>query len=35
MFEIAVTNLKMAREKGDPKNIPLPIKLQPKYEADY
>ena len=25
MFEIAVTNLKMAREKGDPENNPLPI----------
>ena len=29
MFEIAATNLKIAREKGDPKNNPLPIKLQP------
>ena len=25
MFEIAATNLKMAREKGDPENSPLPI----------
>ena len=29
MFEIAATNLKMAQEKGDPKNDPLPCKLQP------
>ena len=29
MFEIAATNLKIAREKGDPKNNPLPTKLQP------
>ena len=29
MFEIAATNLKMAREKGDPENNPLPTKLQP------
>ena len=29
MFEIAATNLKMAREKGDPDNNPLPTKLQP------
>ena len=29
MFEIAATNLKMARERGDPKDNPLPIKLQP------
>ena len=29
MFEIAVTNLKMAREQGDPKDNPLPNKLQP------
>ena len=29
MFEIAVTNLKMAREKGDPAINPLPTKLQP------
>ena len=28
MFEIAATNLKMAREKGDPKNSPLPTRLQ-------
>ena len=29
MFEIAATNSKMAREKGDPENNPLPTKLQP------
>ena len=29
MFEIAVTNLKLAWEKGDPKDNPLPTKLQP------
>ena len=29
MFEIAATNLKIAREKGDPKDNPLPTKLQP------
>ena len=29
MFEIAATNLKIAREKGDPKDNPLPPKLQP------
>ena len=29
MFEIAATNLKIAREKGDPKDNPLPSKLQP------
>ena len=29
MFEIAATNLKIAREKGDPKNNSLPNKLQP------
>ena len=29
MFEIAATNLKIAREKGDPDNNPLPTKLQP------
>ena len=29
MFEIAATNLKMAREKGDPENNPLPTKVQP------
>ena len=29
MFELAATNLKMAREKGDPENNPLPTKLQP------
>ena len=28
MFEIAAMNLKMAREKGDPENNPLPTKLQ-------
>ena len=28
-FEIAATNLKIAREKGDPGNNPLPTKLQP------
>ena len=28
MFEIAATNLKMARERGDPKNDPLPRRLQ-------
>ena len=28
MFEIAATNLKMARERGDPKYNPLPSKLQ-------
>ena len=28
MFEIAVTNLKIAREKGDPENNPLSTKLQ-------
>ena len=27
MFEIGATNLKMAREKGDPENNPLPTKL--------
>ena len=27
MFEIAATNLKIAREKGDPENNPLPNKL--------
>ena len=26
IFEIAVTNLKLAQEKGDPKNNPLPNK---------
>ena len=30
MFEIAATNLKIAREKCDPKNNPLPTKLQPR-----
>ena len=29
MFEIAATNRKMAREKGDPENSPLPTNLQP------
>ena len=29
MFEIAATNLKMAGERGDPKDNPLPSKLQP------
>ena len=29
MFEIAATNLKIAREKGDPENNLLPTKLQP------
>ena len=29
MFEIAATNLKMALERGDPKDNPLPSKLQP------
>ena len=29
MFEIAATNLKTAQEKRDPKNNPLPNKLQP------
>ena len=29
MFEIAATNLKMAWEKRDPKDNPLPTKLQP------
>ena len=29
MFEIAATNLKLAREKVDPENNPLPTKLQP------
>ena len=28
MFEIATTNLKIAREKGYPENNPLPTKLQ-------
>ena len=30
MFKIAATNLKIAREKGDPENNPLPTKLQPR-----
>ena len=29
MFEIAATNLKLVRERGDPKDNPLPTKLQP------
>ena len=29
MFEIATTNLQIAREKGDPENKQLPTKLQP------
>ena len=29
MFEIAATNLKIAQEKGDPHDNPLPTKLQP------
>ena len=29
MFEIAATNLKMARESGGPKSDPIPSKLQP------
>ena len=29
MFEIVATNLKMAQERGDPKDNPLPSKLQP------
>ena len=29
MFKIAATNLKLARERGDPKDNPLPSKLQP------
>ena len=27
IYEIAATNLKMAREKGDPQEQPLPAKL--------
>ena len=30
MFEIEATNLKIAQEKGDTKNNPLPTKLQPR-----
>ena len=30
MFEIAATNLKMAQKRGDPKDNPLPGKLQPR-----
>ena len=30
MFEIAATNPKIAREKGDPENNPLSTKLQPR-----
>ena len=29
MFEIAATNIKIAREKGDTESNPLPTKLQP------
>ena len=29
IFEIAATNLKMARERGDPQHGPIPSKLQP------
>ena len=29
MFKIAATNLKLARERGDPKDNLLPTKLQP------
>ena len=29
MFKIAATNLKLARERGDPKDNPSPTKLQP------
>ena len=29
MFEIAATNLKMARERGDPQHSPIPSTLQP------
>ena len=29
VFEIAVTNLKLAQERGDPKSNPIPSKLQP------
>ena len=29
MFEIAATNLKIARERGEPENNPLATKLQP------
>ena len=29
MFEIAATNLKIAQERGDPENNPLPTRLQP------
>ena len=29
MFEIAATNLKIAREMGDPESKPLPTKLRP------
>ena len=30
MFETATTNLKIACERGDPKDNPLPSKLQPR-----
>ena len=29
MFKIAATNLKLAQERGDPKDNPSPAKLQP------
>ena len=29
LYEVAATNLKMAREKGDPQEQPPPVKLQP------
>ena len=29
MYDIAATNLKIAGEKGNPENNPLPTKLQP------
>ena len=29
MFKIAATNLKLAQERGDPKDNPSPTKLQP------
>ena len=35
VFEIAVTNLRTAREKGDPENIHLPTKLQPGHTVIY
>ena len=33
LYEIAATNLKMAREKGDPQEQPPPTKLQPEDAA--